>query len=189
VRSMNLDREFPDHNHNDPELHATLTRESVMMHASMHPAAEPSSPYFQEARVEAEIRIRVFWSCYILDSQLHLGKNRRRILQDLDLGVRQHATHDEHWFANVDRSSVTMMHFSTETTTPEHPHAESPASRGCLPSAPPFTLWPCSITSTSGIHGARSPGSACLESPLSLYIKASNLLTQISSWTLCGGRR
>lgn len=189
VRSMNLDRKFPGHNHDDPEFHATLTRESIMMHASMHPAAEPSSPFFQEARVEAEIRIRVFWSCYILDSQLHLGKNRRRILQDLDLGVRQHATHDEHWFANVDRPPVTMMHFSTETITPEHPHVESSASRGCLPSGPPFTLWPCSITSTSEIDGARSPGSACLESPLSLYIKASNLLFQISSWTLCGGRR
>lgn len=189
VRSMNLDREFPDHNHDDPELHATLTRESVMMHDPMHPAAEPSSPYFLEARVEAEIRTRVFWSCYILDSQLHLGKNRRRILQDLDLGVRQHATHDEHWFADDDRPPGTMMRLSTETITPEHPHAESSASRGCLPSASPFTLWPCSITSTSGIDGARSPGSACLESPLSLYIKASNLLAQISAWTLCGGRR
>lgn len=189
VRSMNFDRNLPDHNHDDPELHATLNRESIMMHASVHPAAKPSSPYFRDARIEAEIRIRVFWSCYILDSQLHLGKNRRRILQDLDLGVRQHATHDEHWFANVDRPPVAMMHFSTETITPEHPHVGSSASRGCLSSAPPFTLWPCSITSTSGIDGARSPGSACLESPLSLYIKASNLLAQISSWTLSGGRR
>lgn len=189
VRGMNLDRKVPDHSHDDSEPHASLIRESIMMHASAHSAEGPSPPFSQEARIEAEIRTRIFWSCYILDSQLHLGKNRRRILQDQDLGVRQHATHDEHWFRNVSQSPVTMMHFNTGALTPDHTHAGSSTSSGWLPSASNLTSWPCSIKSTSGIDGARSSRSSCLESSLSLYIKASNLLTQISSWTLCGGRR
>jgi hypothetical protein len=148
--------------------------------------------------LDAEIRIRTFWSCYMLDTQLHIGKNRRRLLQHEDLAVQRYATRDECWFdgggeseePTVDQEE-SVVHMSD---SPRFPSDKTQwYSRDPIPVAQsnsPEGLWSRSSQSIFQCRNIVSvEGDTWLENPLSLYIKASNLLAQISSWTLRGGER
>jgi hypothetical protein len=199
ARSMNLDRGADDVSGGSPVLSTALAHESTMMRSAATKKREDDVLDAQNMLLNTEIRTRTFWSCYILDSQLHLGKGRRRLLQDQTLSVQQHATHDEYWFdirENSDRSHMAPSgHTGSSMNTfrglqhadPEEPgFAKTPLAPSVTSSGLP---WPCLRTNMIAGEGDGRGKGVCHESPLSQYIKAMNLLAQISSWALCGGRR
>lgn len=197
VRSMDLDQNEQSSLPNSPALSASLAHELSMMQVSngCAEACIPVAP--REISIDAEIRTRTFWSCYILDSQLQLGKGRRRLLQDKNLTLQQHATDDQYWFDSKLWSHLDILERAEDRMDPadapyhHNDSAEQNFSDHVANSstATSSSFWSDPHVGTSGqdqVAGGRNPSQ---ESPLSLYIKASNLLAQISSWALCGGRR
>lgn len=201
ARSMNLDQEANNASGGSPQLQATFTYESTMTRSAITLDQGDNTMNLQDTLLDAEIRVRTFWSCYVLDSQLHLGKGRRRLLQDQTLSVQRHATHDEHWFGtreDINQSQMAPLgrkeSSMNASSNLQHPYTKAEESK--FPDATPdlpFTscgvFWPCSRISMTGGETSGRGGGYCHESPLSQYIKAIDLLSRISSWALHGGRR
>lgn len=197
ARSLNLDREvriFQDCGIQlkNAQLHAIKTmrtsvvREQVCMMVDTH-----------DVMLREEIRTRTFHSCRILDSQLHTGRNRRRLLKDDALNSQRHPTHDEYWSESRDRPwTAPLYRTDGEKNASDDLHLHSNLGERDFSSTTPDTcsissisVWPCSRPIAPTTTNTRHPENSCQESSLSLYIKASNLLAQVSFWTLRGGRR
>lgn len=196
VRSMDLDRMEQNSRACSSALTSSLAYESSMMQALNSRKQAGVSMASRETDVDVEIRTRTFWSCYILDSQLQLGKGRRRLLQDENVALQQHATHDEYWFESENRymvpaNSTGSRVYKTDSSYIRNDSNElEPPNRVAISYPTTSTsFWPCSRIGTLGHNKSTVGRDSCQESSLSLYIKGSNLLAQISSWALCGGRR
>lgn len=197
VRSMNLDQDEQNSLDSSSPLSASMAYESSMMQTSTGREETHIPTPSPEMVIDVEIRTRTFWSCYILDSQLQLGKGRKRSLQDDSLALDQHATHDKHWFESqswTQQVPVGSTGYIIRATDSPYFQNESKEQRFTdhVTTSYPITsasLWPCSRMGTLGRDESMTGRDSCQESSLSLYIKASNLLAQISSWTTSGGRR